>query len=201
MAKVSKTLIGNLALSHIRNKSVLENIETDTSAAGRVTNLWYDPARCQALADFDYGFARKRLTLGTHGEDPPTEWAFRYQWPSDCIQPRRIQNPLGRQRPPVLFELEQADDGTRSIITDQDEAILVYTSDTENPTFFTPHFVLAVSYLIAHFIAGPLTGKKSIQDKMMENYNNASNVGAAHEANVTARGTEGSPEAPWILER
>ncbi len=201
MAVIDKTQIANLALSHIRDKSVLENVETDTSTQGKSANLWYDPARRQALADFDHGFARRRLALAVHGDDPPAEWAFRYQWPSDCIQPRRIQNPLGRGFPPIPFEIEQSDDGTRCILTDAEEAVLVYTRDVEDPTFFTPHFVLAHSYLLAHYIAGPLTGKTKVQNKMIENYNNASNTGAAHEANVTASGTQGWPEAPWIQAR
>ena len=201
MASVSRTSIGNLALSHIREKSVLENIETDKGASAQAVNLWYDPARRQALADYDFGFARKRLALAVHGDDPPAEWSKRYQWPSDCIQVRRIENPLGRQKPPVLLDIEQANDGTMSILTNQDEAVLIYTRDATTPAFFTPHFVLALSYLIAHFIAGPLTGKKSIQDQMIVSYNLAAGAGAAHEANVTARATEGAPDAPWILER
>ena len=197
----TKTEIANLALSHIRDKGVLENVETDPTSQGRSANLWYDPARRQALAEFDYGFARRRLILAAHGEDPPAEWAFRYQWPSDIIIPRYIQNPLGRGLPPVLFDFEQAGDGTMCILTDQEEAVLVYTRDVEDTTFFSPHFVLAHSYLLAHFIAGPLTGKKLIQDQMIANYNNAINTGAAHEANVTVRGTEGWPLADWTLER
>ncbi len=201
MAAVDKTLIANLALSHIRDKGVLEDVDTDTSTRGKTAKLWYDPARKQALADYDFGFSRKRLILATHSEDPPAEWAFRYQWPADCIQARYLQNPIGRRQAPLPFEIEQADDGTMSILCDLDEAVLVYSRDVEDTTFFTPHFVLAHSYLLAHYLAGPITGKKSIQDQMMQNYNNAIAVGAAHEANVTARGTEGQPEAPWILER
>ena len=201
MPAVDKTTIANLALSHIRDKGVVENIETDVAVQARTANLWYDPARRQALTDFDYGFARKRLILTAHGQDPPAEWTFRYQFPSDAIQPRHIQNPLGRGKPPIPFEIEQADNGAMSILTDQEEAVLVYTRDAENTTFFTPHFVLAFSYLLAHYLAGPLTGKSAIQKRMIENYNSASNTGAAHEATVTARGTEAEPEAPWIAVR
>ena len=201
MATTSKTLIANLALSHIHDKGIIENVETEKSAQARAANLWYDPARRQALADFDYGFARKRLALSTHGKDPPAEWGYRYQYPSDCVSPRRIENPLGRRQLAVPFEIEQADDGTMSILVDHQDAVLVYTRDALDPAFFTPHFVLALSYLLAHYIAGPLTGKNSIKDDMIVKYNTASNVGAAHEANATAAGTDGSLEAPWIRGR
>lgn len=202
MAAISKTQIANLALSHIHAKGTVENIETEKSTEAKTANLWYDPARRQALADFDFGFSRKRQTLALHLEDPPEgEWAFRYQWPADAVAPRFIQNPLGRGKPPIIFEIEQASDGTQSILTNAEEAVLVYTKDATDPTFFTPHFVLALSYLLAHYIAGPLTSKKSLKDQAIENYNNAINVGAAHEANVTQAGTAGDPEAEWIRER
>lgn len=201
MAAVSKTQIANLALSHIRDKGQVENVDTDTTTQAKTARLWYDPARRQALAEFNHGFARSRLALATHSEDPPATWAHRYQWPSDCVQPRYIQNSSGRVEPPVPFELEVAGDKTRSILTDQDEAVLVYTRDEEEVTFFSPHFVLAFSYLLAHYMAGPLTGKQSIQDKTLEKYNLTINTGAAHEANVTAAATDADPDADWIQER
>lgn len=198
MATVSKTTIANLALSHIRDEARVENIETDSRPQAKTANAWYDPARRQALADFDYGFARKRLALALHSEDPPAEWAYRYQYPSDCVAPRRVQNPLGRRKAPPPFEIEQAGDGTLSILSDVADAVLVYSRDAEAVALFPPHFVLALSYLLAHFIAGPLTGKKSIQDTALAQYNMAANTGAAHEGTATASGTEPSPEAEWI---
>lgn len=200
-----KTKIANLALSHIRDQGTVENIETEVTPEALNANLWYDEARLQAIADFDFGFARKRLTLGAHEVDPPAEWAFRFQFPADLVQPRYIENPSGRGKPPILFDIELATDAqsqdTMSILTNQEAAVLVYSKDVTSTTFFPPHFVLSISYLLAHFIAGPLTGKKSIQDKMIENYNNAINVAGAHEANVTAAGTEGAPLPDWLENR
>ena len=198
---VSKTTIANLALSHLRNSAVITNLDTDLSTEALTAKLWYNPSRRQALVDFDLGFSRKRLTLATHGEAPSADWAFRYQWPADCLIPRSLQNPLGRQQPPLPFSFEQADDGTQSILASTDGAILIYTRDAMDTTFFTPHFVLGHSYLLAHYMAGSLTGKTSVQNKMIENYNNASNVGAAHEANVTAPGTQTSLDPDWIRGR
>jgi len=198
MAAVDKTNIANLALSHLREKGFIENVETSNQAEAKNANLWYDPSRRQVLVDFDLGFARKRQTLTAHGDDPPAEWAFRYQYPASSIQPRHIEDPLGRGRPPIPFDLEQSDDGTQSILTNEEDAILVFTRDVTNTLFFTPHFVLGFSYLLAHYMAGALTGKKSIQDDTLAKYNLMINTAGANEANATSKGTEGWTDTnPW----
>ena len=198
MAAVDKTNIANLALSHLREKGFIENIETSNQSEAKNANLWYDPARRQVLVDFDLGFARKRQTLTAHANDPSDDWAFRYQYPASSIQARYIENPLGRGRPPVPFLLEQSDDGTQSILTDAEDAVLVFTRDVTDTLFFTPHFVLGFSYLLAHYMAGALTGKKSIQDDTLAKYNLMINIAGANEANVTSKGTEGWTDTnPW----
>jgi len=96
MALFSKTKIANLALSHLLDKSNLENIETQTDPQAVIANLWYDVARMEVLEDFNWKHARKRQTLAAHGDAAPTaEWAYRYQWPSSCVAPRYIENPGG----------------------------------------------------------------------------------------------------------
>ena len=197
----SKTRIANLALSHIRNKSVIENVDTESSTEAQSAKLWYDVARQQVLTDSDWGFARKRLILAEHGDDPPAEWAYRYQYPVDCVQPRRIENPLGRQKAPVAFELGFSDNGTQSILANEADATLIYTRDVEDTSLFTTYFILALSYILAYYLAGPLTGKKSIQEDMLKLYGTMLGIGEARDANATAAATDAPPDAEWIAER
>ena len=199
---VSKTQIVNLALSHLHENGTLDNVDTENTTAAVNGRLWWEPARQQALVDMDLGFARKRLSLAVHAIDPPADWTYRYQFPADCIQPRYLENPAGRGLPPIPFLVEQASDGTRSILTNLGTtACLVYTRDADDPAFFYPHFTLALSYLLAHYLAGPITGKKVLKREMMENYMLAIGTAGSAEANVTAAGTEGSPDPDWIKNR
>jgi len=198
---VSKTQIANLALSHLDSEDVIENIDTEQSTEAKVARLWYDPARRQALAEYDFHFSRKRLILATHNEDPPSDWAFRYQFPADAVQERFIENPAGRTKPPIPMIVEQAVDGTRSILTDQDEACLVYSRDEEDVTFFPPHFDLALSYLLAHYMSGKIAGKASYKERTIQAYNIAAATGASVQANASAKTTEAPPLASWHLER
>lgn len=198
----TKTFIANLALSHIKDKADLENVDTQTTPQAIYCRLWYDITRQQALVDMDPGFARKRRILGTHSEAVSADWTFRYQYPDDCLQPRFFQNPGGRQANPIPFDIEQADDNTRSILTDLDDGVLVYTRDATDAGFFTPHFILGHSFLLAHHIAGPLAkGSRQTRADLLSQYNAAINTGGAHEANVTSVGTDVPPEAGSIRAR
>tara|TARA_R110000751_G_scaffold137379_2_gene240811 strand:+ start:8928 stop:9530 length:603 start_codon:yes stop_codon:yes gene_type:complete len=168
---VSAVKIANLALSNIGASSSIEAF-SEATAEANATDLWYDFARQSVLAAYPWGFAQKRLTLAAHSDDPPDGvWVYRYQYPSDCLVARSIVNPSGADADAVPFEIESSDDGsTISILTDMASAVLVYTWDLETTSLWSPHFVLTLSYLIAHFIAFPLTGKKTIQQDMLREY-------------------------------
>jgi hypothetical protein len=143
----------------------------------------------QALEDHNWNFARKRVTLATHSEDPPeNQWTYRYEYPSDCVKARLIANPLGWSDDAVPFEVETTADGAeKTILTDMAEAVLVYTFDQTNPVMFSSRFIDALSWRIAYHLAFPLTGKQEIETKAMQVYNaiirqaTGSNAGEGHE--------------------
>jgi hypothetical protein len=93
MAIFSKVKICNLALSKLGARNKIEDIEEATAEA-EACNMWYDLALETALEAFDWSFARKRASLAPSAFDPPEGvWAFRYQWPNDCVAPRQIEHP------------------------------------------------------------------------------------------------------------
>ena len=184
----SKTQIANMALSHIHAKDRIENIEVDTSAEGKEANIWYDQARKQALEAVNWDFARRRSVLSLHGNAAPThDWSYRYIWPNDCIAPRYIENPAGNDEDAAPYTVEYADNGTRSILCDLAQATLVYTRNQENTGIFTPMFTLALSYLLAHYLAGPLTGKEAIKNNMLAAYTDTLWAASASEGNQTVK--------------
>ena len=83
-----------------------------------------------------------------------------------------------------------AGDGTISIVTDAEDAVLLFTSDVETVALFTPHFVTTLSFLLAFYIAGPITSKDKIKQNMIGAYFANVNVAAAHDANQSV------PRAP-----
>lgn len=164
MATISTTKIGNMALSHIGARSSIESL-TEASPEAVQVNLWYDYARLQTLAAYDWNFARRRQALALHGDDPPDQWTYRYIYPADCVHARLIWNPSGLDVDAAPFEVETDESAdTKSILTDMEDAILIYTFDLESTSSFSSFFVMALSRYLAALIAPSLTGddKKSI---------------------------------------
>jgi hypothetical protein len=195
MAHSSKTRICNLALSNVHATANLENVDTETTAEAKTCRLWYDHVREQTLSAMDWTFARKRLVLAAHSDDPPTEWAYRYQYPSDAIQMRKLENPAGATKDRVPYEIELASDGTKSIVTDLNEAIAVYTRDEETTTLFSPDFVMAFAFLLGFYIAGPMTGKRTIKEEMRAAYQQQ--IVIAGSINLNEEGHRAPRDAPW----
>ena len=155
---VSTVQIANFALSKIGDESTIESL-TEESAQAKQCNLWYAFARRKTLAAFSWSFARKRATLALHNDDPPTEWAYRYRYPDDCVSARLLENPSGRDADPVPFEVEQSDDGTRSFFFNDTATTEIYTKEETNTTRYSDWFVECFATMLASHIALPLSGK------------------------------------------
>jgi|ETNvirnome_2_300_1030623.scaffolds.fasta_scaffold00986_4 hypothetical protein len=207
---ISEVRICNMALSRIGASSAIESL-TEGSAESHECNLWYHFSRQQALAANDWSFARRRLTLATHSDDPPDGvWGFRYQYPSDCVVLRKIQNPTGASlvvdnepvsaQDAIPFEVEtDLNQDTLSILTDLDNAVGVYTFDLKTVTLFSEFFVLLLATAISVNIAYALTGKTELVQAQTEAFLRLS--GAAASSNANERVGKAPREAEWIRDR
>lgn len=164
---ISKVQICNMALASVGASSTIQSL-SESGAAARQCNVWYDLSRKMTLEAFDWSFARKPATLELDTvEDPPQNWRYRYVLPLDLVAARYIENPLGPDEDPVPYELEALSTGDRkTLLTDMEDAILHYTWDLENTAMFSNYFVLALVSKLAENIAFPLTGKTSIKQDM-----------------------------------
>jgi len=213
---ISPVVIGRMALSHIGARSRIESL-TENSNEAKEVNLWYDFARKQTLEAFNWNHARKRITLALHGDDAPDGvWKFRYQYPSDCLKARAIENPripvrsagffgrtfdelTGLQRDAVPYEVEISTDGTKSILTNLEEAKLVYTFDQENTALFTELFIEAHSRALASKIAFTLTNRREAATDQLKIFFLVLDRAAAVDGNEQ---TQPPPrDADWIRNR
>lgn len=145
--------ICNMALTRIGQNQLILSIDEQSQAA-ELCNLHYEDARDAVLRDFDWPFAEARVYLADIGS-PPTNWAYRYRYPTDCLKARRIaipgnENPRADERVP--YQVIHADGG-RAIVTNQPQAELVYTAKVEDTTYFDPLFVSALAWRLAAEIA------------------------------------------------
>lgn len=154
----SEVQICNLALSHVGSSKEIASL-TENSQEANTCNRFYSQCRDQILRDYRWPFTEKIASLGLVEEDPNDEWGYSYRYPTDCIDIIRI---LSGQRTDtrdtrVSYKLGQDDVGVL-IYTDKEDAEINYVAKTENPALFPPDFVMALSFLLAFFIAPRITG-------------------------------------------
>ena len=207
MAEISDTLIANMALTHLGAENDIESLEEETVEA-KTMNTWYDFSLQQALEAFDWSFARRRIVLTLHADTISTTsnqplagvWGFRYKYPADCIVLRKIQHPNAPPDNALPYEIELSLDGTeKTIVTNVEQAVAVYTFVQTAENLYTPGFVLALSLALAANVAFALTGKLSLKKAITNDFVQAINIAAA---NMLNEEVEKPPrDADWIRDR
>lgn len=200
MFSVSDTFIANAALEQIGAKSGIQSL-AENSPEAKACKFWYDFCRVHVLESYDWGFARKRIAMAASSDDPPEGiWSYRYQYPVDCVKAREIENPLGSTADAIPFAVEQTSDGSaKTILTNTEEAKLIYTRNVEETSLFPAHFVDTLSAQLASRISLKLTGKRTIRDDMQKLYNALLMAAPAHDANEAVR--DKPREAEWTRAR
>lgn len=155
----STTAIANLAISHLGIGKEIANLITERSAEAQACRRFYETARDITLRDFSWPFATKINALGLVEEDPNDEWGFSYRYPTDCLKLRRIlsgiRNDTRQTRIPYRVT---RDESGLLIYTDAEDAELEYTINESDVGRFPPDFVMALSFLLAGYVAPRLTG-------------------------------------------
>lgn len=162
MAKpTSKTAVVNLALRHLKNDPVTSIEPPDAnSKAAAAGAAWYDQARRDTLEAHSWNFATKRAQLTAEVTDPAFEYAKQYELPNDFIRMGRVG--LDWDDPITDYEIEE-----NYIICDEESPLdIVYVSDFENVSKFSPKFITAMAFKLAQFMAYELTGNANLVQVM-----------------------------------
>jgi hypothetical protein len=193
----SEVDICNLALSHIGASATISSL-TEQSEEAFHCNLLYADARDAVLRAHPWGFAKRHLALSDVGS-PPGNWSYRYSYPNDAIYAREIlqTNTAGD---PIKFEVALSDAyNARVILTDQKEAVLVYTYKVTNTLAFDPLFVNALTWRIAADIAMPLTRDQERLKAAYQMYQ--AGISQAQLFDVNESHEDLNREASWITGR
>lgn len=146
--------ICNLALSHIGNPRRVVAIDPpDGSVEADLCATFYPQAVTEMLEMADWAFARKRVALSLLATNDSEIWAYAYGKPSDCLVPQRI--PTGSPTA-VGQDTEPFDVEGDIIFANKAEAVLMYTRPVTDSTKFSGTFTVALSYLLASHLAGPI---------------------------------------------
>ncbi|MEO2182639.1 MAG: hypothetical protein ABGY43_10075 [bacterium] len=193
----SEVSICNLALSHIGANATISALSEQSEEAFH-SNLLYAEARDSVLRSFPWGFAKRHIALTDSGS-PPGNWLYRYAYPNACLVAQEIlQTDVASD--PIKYELALSDAfNSRVILTNQENAVLIYTHSVTNPQVFDPLFVQLLSWKLAADLAMPLTRDYKRMEAAYQMYTSLTSEAKtldANESQITA-----SREAAWITGR
>lgn len=162
--------ICNMALTRIGQNQFIDSIDEQSKAA-ELCALHYELCRDEVLHAFPWPFAEARVFLADIGS-PAQTWQFRYRYPVDCLEARHtsvpgIEKPRAEQRIP--FKVVNAAGG-RAILSNQEQAELVYTVRVEDTTYFPPMFVSALAWRLAAELAMGLQARPENYASALQNY-------------------------------
>lgn len=178
--------ICNLALSHLGKRAEVTSISpSDGSPEANLCNTFYYIARDFLLEKYEWDFATKRVALADLGT-PPDDWEYRYALPSDLLREWAVyadgeDRRLNEGGHP--FKIEQDASGT-VLYADVTDAILHYTVRVKDTTKYSETFVVALSWLLASFLAGPLVQDLKLADRCEARAYGIASEAATQRANV-----------------
>lgn len=165
--------ISNMALSHHGSDAIVSSIDPpDGSVEAGHCARFLPIARVELLESSTWSFATRRVALA-EVTNPSPVWAYAYALPSDKVKPLRVFNSFELQNfgflptvggwitPSELAYLSERGSADFTIeggvlLTNEPEAVLLYVQDVTDPSKFTPTFTVALSYLLAAYLSGPL---------------------------------------------
>ena len=204
----------NLALGHLGDTARVANINPpEGSVQSFYAARYYKQARDEALSAHTWSFCTRRITPASVALPSYVNgWAYAYAMPSDWVKIVAVLYPgsagvndfPSQDSQPQEYTLEMLEDGDYVLYTNVQNCVLRYTHAVTDPTRWTPVFIRAMSYLLAHLMAGPLTKDTTKQQTMLQLYEMV--IGRAkHEDQFSAEKNDQwkreNLDAPWIKAR
>lgn len=197
----TKTQIANRALDLLGQSSVLTDLDTDTSAAGKALRRHYDETRRAVLEAYPWNFATKRASLSAHSTSP--SWpsgGYYYALPSDCLKVRGIEDELRDEPWKTEIIGDTPEELERVVLIERSGPLkIIYTADVERLDIWSPMARDAFHALLAANAGMPITNKQSAVQLAYSIYE------AALQGARRADAQEGSTNQPytgsWLNDR
>ena len=202
----SPTDICNLALGHIGGEANVQSISPpEATVEAENSAKFYPIARDMLLEMHNWFFAMKRAVLASV-TNPTTSWNFAYTLPSDCLKAVSVLPPGTTDDTATEdFVTEAAADGSLILYTNVDQATLRYLVRITDTSKFTPLFVVALSWLLGTFLAGPIIkGRPGIaaSDRCTKGFSVAYAMATTSSANTAQLDNTMKDQQPiWISDR
>lgn len=192
----------NLALAHLGEEGSIAGINppegsTYANEAGR----FYSLARDIVLAEHQWNFATRRVSLSQVTNDSDL-WQYAYAYPSNCLRPVAIvKKGQANEADVAEFVIETNATGGQVIYTNEPDACLRFIRLVTDTTKFTPHFVDALAYLLASYLAGPITKDANLKRTMTAAYVSALGLAKKVDSNARKLDIVKDHQAEWTRAR
>lgn len=191
--------LSNLALAHLGDAATVSSISpSDGSAQADHCARFYPVARDLLLEMADWNFARRRVALAETVNTPPDHWAYEYAYPNSCVRILAVLDEGGDENAPRKFMQGSDSAGNRVIWTNEASATCLYTHLVTDTTKFSPMFAGALTWLLASYLAGPITKDMKVKESMLKIFNSEFSKAAASSANANKYEPTYTPEAMAI---
>jgi hypothetical protein len=164
---LNNIVVTNQALAEIGTRSQIIDLN-DGSQEANYANLLYNPLRDFLLREGDYEFASSPV-VPTAIATPSFPWLYAYQYPLDCVRVKQLIpagfNILDPQ--PVEFNIANSA-ATRAIVTKQEVAIMVYTTNGVSEAFWDPMFTEAMVRMLASALAFALENRIELSNEKLQ---------------------------------
>lgn len=195
---LSKTDIFNEVVLSLGVTPDIQDADTDDGNNAVTIRSAYSLALQNVLRDHPWGFANKRAVLTSVGT-APSDWKYQYLYPVDCLKAIEIQK-VNRTDPAIPFKIGQYEDANNGIVkvilTDQPEAVLIYTRHETDPSLFDPQFTKTLVAYLAYRCAAAITTAKGASEAAYAAYQRAKFEAIASDGNEQI--PDNPNDADWI---
>ena len=198
-------------LYYVARNALLEmaawGFATRRVALAQVTNPTLDPNDPDSRGTWRFAYALPNAAINVLAvipADAPSDYeAWAGPGEKDHSYPQGyLPTPGAPQYTPAPFACETLSDGSQIVLTNVCDAVLRYTTLVEDTTKFSTLFTLALSYLLASMLAGPLIkgdAGVTVAEQMLQLF--GSFKGQAEASDANQRKTHVEPAVGWIRGR
>lgn len=159
----SDTEICNIALGHLGEAPISSLAENNK--AGRACQLHYKLTRDEVLRSHRWNFAKDRAKLTELSDTPVFGWARHFELPTDCLRVVEFNDQEIGDVVTDEYEIEG-----RKLLTNADEARIVYIKREEEVEKYDPLFVQALALKLSIILSEQIRGATGKTQELTQAY-------------------------------
>ena len=164
----------NQSLELIAAQTTITDLN-DGTVLGNAAGVIYTPLVQMLLRQLDPDFARKTAALVSATGTPLLPYSYEYTYPAECLRTRQVRPPgsgpgaLADPFDPLPVRWAVAfDSSSKVILTNQQNAFLVYTTNIVTETFWDPLFLQVVVDRLAVPLSMAAVGRPDFARALLE---------------------------------